>query len=222
MTDKIPKTTYYTTANIDQQARKFLDQLQPLTARHSNQKLIPNKAALLVIDMQKFFFDPEYHAFVPSMPAIVPKIKQLQDLFLQHELTVFQTKHGNTSENCGQMLNWWGSINDANDPLAEIIPELQNPTIEVINKTQYDAFWNSDLAERLAANNITQIIITGVMTHLCCETTARTAFVRGFEVFFAIDGTATYNEDFHCATLLNLAHGFAVPILIDEIKEKIL
>ncbi|MES0360330.1 MAG: isochorismatase family protein, partial [Anaerolineales bacterium] len=58
---------------------------------------------------------------------------------------------------------------------------------------------------------------SGVMTHLCCETTARSAFVRGFEVFFVIDGTATYNEDYHMATLLNLAHGFTTPVLTKEV-----
>jgi isochorismate hydrolase len=55
------------------------------------------------------------------------------------------------------------------------------------------------------------------MTHLCCETTARSAFMRGFEVFFTIDGTATYNEEHHWAALLNLAHGFATPVLVDEV-----
>ncbi len=59
------------------------------------------------------------------------------------------------------------------------------------------------------------------MTHLCCETTARSAFVRGFEVFFTIDGTATYNKEFHFATLHNLAHGFALPILVDEILDAV-
>ena len=48
------------------------------------------------------------------------------------------------------------------------------------------------------------------MTHLCCETTARSAFVHGYEVFFLVDGTATYNQDFHRASLMNLAHGVAV------------
>jgi isochorismate hydrolase len=55
------------------------------------------------------------------------------------------------------------------------------------------------------------------MTHLCCETTARSAFVRGFEVFFTIDGTATYNQGFHLGTLVNLSHGFATPVLASEI-----
>jgi len=55
------------------------------------------------------------------------------------------------------------------------------------------------------------------MTHLCCESSARSAFMRGFEVLFTIDGTATYREDFHRAAILNLAHGFAHPVLTGEI-----
>jgi isochorismate hydrolase len=55
------------------------------------------------------------------------------------------------------------------------------------------------------------------MTHLCCETTARSAFVQGYNVFFPIDGTATYNEEFHFATLTNLAHGFANIVLIENL-----
>ncbi|MCP4152595.1 MAG: isochorismatase family protein, partial [bacterium] len=64
---------------------------------------------------------------------------------------------------------------------------------------------------------ITRVIITGVMTHLCCETTARSAFVRNFEVYFTIDATATYNREFHKSTLLNLSHGFASPVLTSDI-----
>jgi len=65
------------------------------------------------------------------------------------------------------------------------------------------------------------VVICGVMTHLCCETTARSAFMRGFEVFFTVDGTATYTEAFHRASLLNLSHGFAVPVLVENILEKL-
>ena len=75
----------------------------------------------------------------------------------------------------------------------------------------------TDLEKILRAGSINQVVITGVMTHLCCEATARSAFMRGFEVFFAIDGSATYNEPFHRATLWNASHGFAVPVLVNEI-----
>ena len=63
---------------------------------------------------------------------------------------------------------------------------------------------------------VTDVVITGVMTHLCCETTARSAFVRGYRVWFPVDGTATFNLDFHLGTLRALAHGFAsIPLVRD-------
>ena len=58
------------------------------------------------------------------------------------------------------------------------------------------------------------------MTHLCCETTARSAFVRGFDVFFLVDGTATYNIEFHMSSLLTLTHGFVHPVRFQEILDK--
>lgn len=218
---KTPKSKYYTPSNINKQAQVFADKLNYLRERHKNQKIIPNNVALLVIDMQGFFYDSEYHAFVPSMPTITPRIKHLQEHCFEKNIPVFHTKHGNTLSNSKQMLKWWGAINKDDSPLANIIPDTQNPKAKLIKKNQYDAFWETGLEKILISKNINQIIITGVMAHLCCETTARSAFVRGFEVFFAIDGTATYNPDFHFGTLHNLAHGFARPVLIDEIINEI-
>ena len=82
-----------------------------------------------------------------------------------------------------------------------------------------DAFLYTDLEEQLKHHNIKQIVITGVMANLCCESTARSAFMRGFEVFFTIDGTAANNRDFHLASLLNVSYGFATPVLTNEILE---
>jgi len=180
--------------------------------------LQPEKAALLIVDMQDFFLNEKSHAFIPSMSAIVPKLKKLQDYFLENNLAVFQTRHGNTVENAGQMLNWWGSILREDDPLSEIVTELKDDRVPVISKTQNDAFWQSDLEPKLRAKGIEQVIIGGVMTHLCCESTARAAFTRGFEVFFLIDGTATYNKQFQFGSLYNLAHGFATLLLTKEIS----
>ena len=60
-------------------------------------------------------------------------------------------------------------------------------------------------------------MVTGVVTHLCCETTARSAFVRGFQVTFPVDATVTYGEEHHLATLLNLAHGFAAVGFVEDV-----
>ena len=92
---------------------------------------------------------------------------------------------------------------------------------EVLDKSQYDAFYQTSLEGHLRAEGVTQVVICGVMTHLCCETTARSAFTRGFQVFFTVDGTATYNMDHHRATLVNLSHGFAVPVLVKDMVSAI-
>ena len=92
---------------------------------------------------------------------------------------------------------------------------------EILIKSQYDAFYKSSLQEILEQEGVDQVVIGGVMTHLCCETTARSAFVRGYEVFFLVDGTATYNSQYHQATLRNLAHGVAVLAAVDGLIREI-
>ena len=119
------------------------------------------------------------------------------------------------------MAFWWRDLVNVNDSMSHLIEELEPSKGIVINKSQYDAFYNTELESLLKANEVTQVVICGVMTHLCCETTARSAFVRGFRVFFTVDGTATYNEDFHVASLLNLSHGFATPVLVEEVLASI-
>jgi isochorismate hydrolase len=210
------KELYYTTDNIDIVAAQYCAELAELSAKH-HYKLNKNRTALLVIDMQDFFIDPQSRAFVPSVAAIIPKIKLLQNTFLQLNMPVFQTQHINDQNNGANMLKWWGSVITAKEPLRMITPELRNPDACIIKKTQYDAFFETELEKTLRQKKINQLVITGVMTHLCCETTARSAFIRGFENFFVVDGTATYNSALHRAALLNLAHGFAVPTLSSKL-----
>ena len=86
----------------------------------------------------------------------------------------------------------------------------------LFRKASMMPFIRRDLEKLLREKGVTQVVICGVMTHLCCETTARSAFMRGFEVFFPVDGTATYNLAFHRASLINLAHGFATIVLMKD------
>ncbi len=170
------------------------------------------KAACLVIDMQQWFLDPSSHAFIPSARIIIPNIRKVAALFSTYNRPVFLTRHINSEQDAGSMLRWWGDIIKKDDSLSRLDPELDSIGGQVIFKTQYDAFYQTPLRTILEEQNISQLVITGVMTHLCCETTARSAFVQGFDVFFPVDATADYNEHFHRATVMNLAHGFAVPV----------
>ncbi len=212
--------TYYTEKNIDRQAAKFLDEVAEFREYH-DRHIQTGSCALIVIDMQKYFLDKESHADIPSAHPTVPRIKKLQETFLDKKLPVIQTRHTNNDQNAGIMDKWWADLITEDSPFADIIDELKDENAIIVAKSQYDAFHMTDLEEILKSKGIKQIVITGVATHLCCETTARSAFVRGFEVFVVVDCVSTWSKEFHLATLLNLSHGFAVPMLSHEIIDAI-
>ena len=213
------KEIYFDDTNIDKVARSFLKDIQQVV-RRSTISLNLKKTALCVIDMQNYFLNPVSHAYIPSGQAIIPKIKRLQTFFFEHDLSVIHTRHGNTKKDAFNMAKWWGRLLDRYSTDAQVIEKLADEKAFLIDKTQYDAFYKTQLVELLKERNISQLIITGVMTHLCAETTARSAFMQGFDVFFAIDGTATYRRELHLASLLTLSHGFAVPVLMSSIEEQ--
>lgn len=174
--------------------------------------------ALLLLDLQGYFLNPRSPALIPSAEAILPCLMPLATLFARRRWPLLITRHLNNADNAGQMGRWWRRLIEAGDPLSQLIPELRPLTgaATVLEKTQYDAFHETGLEAWLRQRQVEQLIIGGVAAELCCETTARSAFVRGFDVFFLIDGTASIQERFHRATLLNLARGFAHPLLCEE------
>jgi len=180
-----------------------------------------NNSALLVLDMQRYFLEPASHAYVPSAQAIVPNLRELVDTYYQSQKPIIFTRHLNTPQNAGMMSSWWRNLIGVEDPFSEIIDELDTSRGMVLEKTQYDAFYQTNLQNLLDEHSVRRVVICGVMTHLCCETTARSAFMRGFEVFFCVDGTATYTREHHLASLLNLSHGFATPLLVDKVIEAV-
>ena len=212
------KTKYFTHNLISEEAEAIYQNLDNQFDLHKDQ-LIPQKSALLILDMQEFFLNKNSHAFIPSAQAIIKPIISMVNLYINNNLPIITTKHINTNTNAKQMEYWWRDILTEDSELSQIVAEFNFPQAELIIKSQYDAFYNTNLNDLLQKSKIEQVIITGVMTHLCCETTARSAFVRGYNVFLPIDGTATYNEEFHNATLTNLAHGFANITLIENLKQ---
>ncbi len=109
----------------------------------------------------------------------------------------------------------------AGEPEADIIPALAPIDGEpVIRKTTYDAFLGTPLEAMLKENGCDQLLVTGVLTHMCCETTARAAFCRGFEVYLPADGLASSCEEKHLNSLLAMADAVAVVLSTEEIHER--
>ena len=202
------KESYFTDLSIDQQAGELLQQVSEDT-RIQKLEFQPAHSALLVLDMQSYFLDPASHAYVPSAGAIMDGVLQLIDAYAALQRPIFFSQHINTAENAGMMSTWWKDLITTENPFHKISPEFDLSVGTLIQKNQYDAFFQTPLDGMLRSKGVTQVVICGVMTHLCCETTARSAFMNGYEVFFPVDGTATYNLAYHRGSLVNLAHGFA-------------
>lgn len=180
-------------------------------------KLKPDRLILLIVDMQEYFLSMESNAFIPSAPAIVSRIKQLMDVCKKYNIPILFTKHINTNSNAKMMKSWWKNIIKKQNPLSEIHNKFNTNNCVIIEKTQYDPFYNTKLEKILLDYKTEQIIACGVMTNLCCETVTRSAFVRGFEPFLPIDMTAAYNYQFHLSTIINLSFGFTIPVLSEQI-----
>jgi isochorismate hydrolase len=209
------KQKYFTVKNIKTKSQKMLEEIQ---------KIIPAKkisfdfknSALLVIDMQNFFLNKKSHSFIPSAEAIVPNLQKLIILYKKFHRPVIFTKHENTFKNTVLMYTFWKHMLKKGKK-SQVTKELDTKNAKIITKTQYNAFYKTNLEKYLKQKRIKHLLITGVMTHLCCETTVRSAFMRGFMPFFPADTTATYNEKLHKASLLNISHGFGRVDTIENI-----
>ena len=81
----------------------------------------------------------------------------------------------------------------------------------VLNKYRYSAFIQgaSDIDARLRERCVNTLIIAGTLTNVCCESSARDAYMLGYRVLFASDATAAVTDAEHNASLLNLCLNFA-------------
>jgi bifunctional isochorismate lyase/aryl carrier protein len=187
--------------------------------RRGNFIYTPEKSALLLIDLQNYFLNPKGKAFIEPSRRIVRKLLDLAAAYRERGLTVVLTRHVDDPARHPLMAQWWQSALAAEDPDSRLIPEL-DPFLEtsvIIQKCRYDSFQNTGLSQILGGRGVNQVVIGGVMAHLCCETTARAAFARDLLPFFLLDGTAADEAENHEGTLLNLQHGFAVLSTCGEI-----
>ena len=205
------KECYFTNHNMGERSRTWTAEcksIRPVPPLLSD----PPRTALLVLDMQGFFLDPDAHAFIPAATPLFSTIPPLIRRVTDQGGTVVFTRHISSPDSRDPMRRRWPRAMKESDPLSRISSQLDTSRGIVRIKHAFSAFYATDLEEWLRNRGITRLIITGVMTHLCCDTTARDAFMRGFDLLFTVDGTATYTEALHLGSLRALSHGFATCI----------
>ncbi|MCX5797459.1 MAG: isochorismatase family protein [Elusimicrobia bacterium] len=201
--------SYVTVDSMDRKAAAWLREAARELPR--GQALVPARAALLVVDMQEFFLDRRSPAYLPPGRAALRNTRRLVEAFRLAGRPVLFTLHAHAdpSRDGGLMAAWWDHVCLAGSPWARIAPVLEARDRDVYRKTGYSAFSNPALAKRLRGEGIAQLVLAGVKTDLCVESTARAAFDLGWATFVAADATAARTEERHLAALKSLARGFS-------------
>lgn len=197
------------------QQKDILSAIKPY--QHKKLILNPNKSALLVIDMQNDFLNPKSPAFTENAQYIIPNLKKLITTARQSKIPVIYTVHCHEDPKIdgGMTAQWWPEIRNrstlvAGSKGAEIIDDLKPLNKEkIIYKHRYSAFYNTDLEIYLRGLDVTDLILTGIMTGICVESTARDAFFRDFRIFIVADATAAGEYELHINSLKILAYAFA-------------
>jgi nicotinamidase-related amidase len=182
----------------------------------------PQKTALIVIDMQRDFLEPGGFGDtlgndVARLQAIVPTTRRLMDGCRSAGIHVIHTRecHKPDLTDCPPAKRLRGSptlrIGDSGamgriliqgEPGADIVPDLYPlPGETVIDKPGKGSFYATPLPGLLAEKGITHLLVAGVTTEVCVQTTMREANDRGYECLLVEDATESYFAEFKAATL---------------------
>ena len=183
---------------------------------HCFAELDPAKTALVVIDLQYAFMDEAVgHAVCPAARDIVPAVNRLAGAVRHYGGGVFWVRMTH-DEHC---LTEWSVANQIATPAArdKRIAALTagskghalwaglevRPEDEIVDKYRYSGFLpgTSELPERLKARGFDTVVITGTVTNVCCESSARDAMMTNFRTIMVSDGNAAATQAEHDAAL---------------------
>lgn len=207
--------------------------------RTLEEKIDPAHAALVVVDMQNDFcaqggmMDLEgadlgpVQAMAERLPGVLeaaraagvlvvfirnvyssPGNTYLSDVWLEQMLR--RRGDSYTRREVCAASSWQG------DFFGDVKPQPGEP---IVTKHRYGAFHNTDLQTILSVHGIRTVVLTGVATNACVETTAREAFVRDYYVVFTADGTACYSDEAHEATLRTIDKYFGIVVPVQDVVD---
>lgn len=164
--------------------------------------LHPERAALLIHDMQEYFVDAFDRAREP-IPALIANIQRLRDAAHAAGIPVIYSAQPpkQSLEQRGLLQDFWGDGIGDGPGEADIIDALTPAEHDVqLTKWRYSAFVRTDLHQALRAAGRDQLVITGIYAHIGCMMTAAQAFMEEIQPFLVADGVADFSRiDHHMA-----------------------
>jgi ureidoacrylate peracid hydrolase len=198
---------------------------------HPFARLDPQRTALVVVDLQNGFMREDVaHAWCPMAEHVVPSVNRLAAALRQAGGGIFWIQ--NTFD--ARCETEWSIMQDMATPAARarraaamgegtvgnaLWPALDvGAEDEVVRKYRYSAFiqGSSDLPTLLRARGYDTVLITGTVTSVCCESSARDAMMLNFRTVMVSDGCAAMTDEEHAASLIAFYLQFGDVLSVDE------
>jgi ureidoacrylate peracid hydrolase len=187
--------------------------------------LKPGKTALLVVDVQNSFIRKDSPNEIKSIGPNLAKLKGFIDFCRNTGLKIIYTRHAFDKKLSPIEAKLFPP--EMNDDLkmgsrgweiSEKIRPRKGDTI--IDKYRYDAFFKTNLDEVLKSDGIENVIITGTITQVCCESTARSAMFHDYNVIFCSDLNFSFDRQLHDGTLKVIKRSFGEVLSSEEIRKR--
>lgn len=189
--------------------------------------LLGTRTALMVVDVQNDYCHPEGAlakggADVSGIPAMVPHLRRILDAARRfgRQVIFVQTIHEDATDSELWKMRASGAMRNVCRPGTwgmQFYAVAPAPGEIVVHKHKYSGFINTRLDSVLRAKKIETLLIAGVSTNVCVESTARDAFMLDYRVLLLEDACASYNSAAHEMTLRNIADYFGSVVATDEV-----
>lgn len=215
--------------------KNILDRvIQKRGEAHIHRNFVPQKTALLAIDLQNGFLNEDYaYAYVPGGVSVVPNVNRISGALRKAGGKVFWVRNTITEQSLAEWSSWFSMTNHKPEEASarranmhpgafghELHPDLDyQAEDETVLKTRFSAFiqGSSDLDQRLRAFGIDTLIIAGAVTNICCESTARDAMMLNYKTIMVEDANAALSDEEHHASLLSFFAQFGDVLTTQEL-----
>jgi len=206
-----------------------------------------SKAGLLIIDFQNYGSNPECGVarmlceqyadvagyYIPQLRTTIANTRRLLDRFRESHREVVYTRHGPLLQDGRDMIErrrrrdtdsvamtarptLWSRGSFEHEIVSELTPQADEL---VIDKNASSAFNGTGIDQLLRNLGLETLVVTGMATDMCVETTARDAADRGYNVIVVEDATATFFEEHHYAALSGMARVYSKVLTTEQVLD---
>ncbi|WP_030625033.1 isochorismatase family protein [Streptomyces sclerotialus] len=170
-----------------------------LPAGPADWKVDPERAVLLIHDMQKYFVD-SFPKDSEPVTSLTRNVRELREHCVKHAIPVTYTAQpGSMSDrDRGLLKDFWGPGMTVSPAQREIVPGIEpEGGDQVFTKWRYSAFHRTGLLDFLRSHGRDQLIICGIYAHIGCLATAIESYTNDVETFFVSDAVADFTPEQH-------------------------